>query len=146
MPLEAAEIPASRERHRDAGQAEAAPEAKSAAEIMPAQVQAAPVPVSEPKKEKTELEKKLDTIMEEDVKDAYLMLPEEKRVAFRRAGEETAEKIKGMIETAKLTAVRLLDLLKKWLGMLPVNHFFIEQIAKIKADKIFELARTVGIS
>jgi hypothetical protein len=71
----------------------------------------------------------------------FLKLPPDQQAAFKKVGEETAEKIKGMMDSGKLKAKKVVDLIKDWLKMIPgVNKFFLEQEAKIKTDKIMLLA------
>ena len=55
-------------------------------------------------------------------------------------GEETASKIAQLLEAAKVKTRKIFDLIVKWLRIIPgINRFFLEQEAKIKADKILRL-------
>jgi len=64
----------------------------------------------------------------------------EKQGEFKQKGEETAGKIRSMVETAKENARKIFDLIRDWLRVIPgVNRFFLEQEAKIKTDKILRL-------
>jgi len=56
---------------------------------------------------------------------------------FKEEGERTARQIENVIAIGKSMAVKILELLKNWLRLIPgVNKFFLEQEAKIKTDKI----------
>ncbi|MBD3247688.1 hypothetical protein GF382_00160 [Candidatus Falkowbacteria bacterium] len=81
--------------------------------------------------------KKLESIMADGLEDIYMNLDPAKQAEFKQAGEETARKINDLLDKAKVNIKKVLDLLKKWLSILPgVNKFFIEQEAKLRADKI----------
>ena len=50
-----------------------------------------------------------------------------------------------MIETGKAVGRKILKLIRSWLKLIPgVNKFFLEQEAKIKTDKIVDLAWRTG--
>ncbi|RMD51274.1 hypothetical protein D6827_02550 [Candidatus Parcubacteria bacterium] len=86
--------------------------------------------------------KDIEDLLAEDLSDIYLSLPQEKKAAFREKGEETAAKIKNMIEAGKAKYKKILSLIRDWLKMIPgVNKFFLEQEAKIKTDKIIQYAQ-----
>ena len=83
----------------------------------------------------------LEEILADDLTDLFLALPDDKKLAFKAKGEETAATIKTMMETGKVKVKKILDLLLDWLGMIPgVNKFFLEQEAKIKADNVLKYA------
>jgi hypothetical protein len=87
-----------------------------------------------------EQETKIEKILEEGLEDVYKKLPVQKQMEFRVVGERTAKDINLLIEKAKFSVAKILDLIKKWLSIIPgVNNFFIEQEAKIKADKIIKI-------
>ncbi len=91
---------------------------------------------------KDPLTQKIEHALEEDLGEVYKSLPSEKQAEFQRKGEEVAGKIRVMIETAKFSFRKALGLIRDWLKMIPgVNRFFLEQEAKIKADKISEIAK-----
>ncbi|MBI5254540.1 hypothetical protein HY932_02030 [Candidatus Falkowbacteria bacterium] len=79
----------------------------------------------------------VETILEEDLKDLYVNLPENKKEAFKKEGERVAGKIEKIIQSAKVSVSKIISLIRNWLLMIPgVNKLFLEQEAKIKADKI----------
>ncbi len=89
-----------------------------------------------------EREKEVESIMSAGLEESFLQMPEEKRSEFKQAGEETAQKINGLLDKAKVRVKKIVSLLKKWLSLLPgANKFFIEQEAKIRADKISKLKK-----
>lgn len=99
----------------------------------------APAAIS-PAPEKDQLTKKIESVLEEDVTDAFLKMSPKEQKAFKQAGEETTSKIRVLVQKTKINARKILDLIKRWLKMIPgVNKFFLEQEAKIKTDKILRL-------
>src|SRR3989339_290175 len=57
-------------------------------------------------------------------------------------GEKTARTINTMIETGKVHAKKIIELIRKWLSIVPgINKFFVEQQAKIKTDKIMQIKK-----
>ncbi len=100
---------------------------------VPAPVQVAPV-------QKTELQTEIEDIMSKDLTDVFLALPDNKKEAFKVAGEEAASKIMILIQTGKVKVKKILDIIRDWLRVIPaVNKFFLEQEAKIKTDAIVRL-------
>ncbi|MFA6393360.1 MAG: hypothetical protein WCW25_00590 [Patescibacteria group bacterium] len=82
-------------------------------------------------------QKEVEKIMEENIEKIFLSLSPKKQAEFKIAGERTAAEINGLLEKGKATMKKVIDLIKKWLLIIPgVNRFFLEQEAKIKADKI----------
>lgn len=87
------------------------------------------------------LVEKIEQILEEDLGDVYLQMTQEEQREFKGKGEETASKIRILIQQFKLRAKEILKLIKDWLTFIPgVNKYFMEQEAKIKTDKILEMA------
>lgn len=83
---------------------------------------------------------KIEGILAEDLADVYENLPEALKPKFRAKGEETAGKIRQMMQDAKVKARKVLKLIKEWLKMIPgVNKFFLEQEATIKTQKLLGL-------
>ncbi len=94
-----------------------------------------------PQKGKEPINKKIETILEEGMDNIFLSMTPVKQQEFKRVGEETGQKIAEILATGKVRIARIIDLIKKWLSLIPgVNKFFIEQEAKIKADKILKIA------
>lgn len=91
---------------------------------------------------KDPLTKKIESILEEDLKDVYFSMNETDRARFKKKGDETASKIKELLARAHIKAKEIVNLLIDWLKLIPgVNRFFLEQEAKIKADKILAIKK-----
>ncbi len=82
----------------------------------------------------------IEQIMEEGMKDAFLAMTPVQQQEFKIQGEETARKIQSLMTCTKVKIKKIVLLLVIWLKSIPgINEFFIEQEAKIKADKIIAL-------
>lgn len=82
----------------------------------------------------------VEAIMSDGLEDEFLKMPPDKQAEFKQAGEETAGKINELLEKARVKVKKIVDLLKKWLSIIPgANKFFIEQEAKIRADRIAKM-------
>lgn len=91
---------------------------------------------------KDEMTRQVEQIMEEGIADAYRELTVVQQQEFKIKGEETAWKIRELFKKSHLKVKEIFKLLVEWLRMLPgINKFFIEQEAKIKADKILSLKK-----
>ncbi len=91
---------------------------------------------------KDELTRKVEQVMEEGLADAYRELTPVQQQEFKIKGEETAWKIRELFKKTHLKVKEIFRLLVEWLRLLPgINKFFIEQEAKIKADKILSLKK-----
>jgi len=116
-------------------------EMPKAVETQPAPVvAAAPQAVTPVASDKSETRIKIEKILEEDLTEVYQNLPDKAKARFISEGEQTANKLETLIAKAKLTVQLAVLLLRKWLRGLPgVGQFFIEQVVKIKADRLLEL-------
>ena len=84
--------------------------------------------------------KKIEEILSTDLEEIYLKLPDNKKGEFKKTGEKTAQEINVLLSQTKVKIDKIINLIKKWLKLIPgVNKFFLEQEAKIKADKIIKL-------
>lgn len=84
----------------------------------------------------------IENLMTKDLGEVYQRLSPEDQQKFKAKGEEVAQEIDSLMQRAKLTAKRVLHLIRSWLKFLPgVNKFFLEQEAKIKAEEIVHYAR-----
>lgn len=87
-----------------------------------------------------ELTVKVEKIMEEGLADAYNELSPIERQEFKIKGEETALQIRELLKATHIKIKNVFKLLFSWLKLLPgINRFYLEQEAKIKADKIVSL-------
>jgi len=93
-----------------------------------------------PPPSRDEITIKIEKILEEDLKDSYERLSPIAKQEFKVKGEQTAIKIKELMKSSRVKAKKILKLILDWLKMIPgVNKFFLEQEAKIKAEKIIGL-------
>lgn len=96
-----------------------------------------PAAVTTPAIQKDTLTKKIESVLEEDLKDIYQSMPPTTQQVFKQKGEETASKIRQLLTQTKVNAKKIFELVRAWLRLIPgVNRFFLEQEAKIKTDKI----------
>ncbi len=87
-----------------------------------------------------EITLKVEKVMEEGLKEAFHAMTPVQRQEFKIKGEETAIKIRELLKSTHVKVKKIFTLLVEWLKMIPgVNRFFLEQEAKIKADKIISL-------
>lgn len=86
------------------------------------------------------LQKKVEKILEEGLEQLYFELNPEEQAKFRNLGENTAQKITGLLQQAKVKIEEILSLIRQWLMSVgDVNRYYAEQEAKIKASKILKL-------
>lgn len=82
----------------------------------------------------------VEHVLSEGLAPTYKSLDPAVQEEFKRVGEETAGKISILLQSAKVQAKKIVELIMSWLKIIPgVNAFFLEQEAKIKADKILNL-------
>ena len=85
-------------------------------------------------------EEAIDRLLSDGLSDIFIKMPPAKQQEFKIEGEKTVKKINQLIEKGKLNLNTLVKMIRKWLSLIPgVNRFFLEQDAKIKADKIMEI-------
>lgn len=84
---------------------------------------------------------KVERVLEDNLWDVYVSLPERARAVFKQKGEETATAIRALVAKSHVRASRIHDLIHKWLSKIPnVNEFFLLQESKIKTDTFVQLA------
>jgi len=94
-------------------------------------------PISAPK---SEFLLAVENTLAAGVGDMYARMEPSLREVFKQKGEDVARKIEMAIASGKARFKQILAWIKEWLRMIPgVNKFFLEQEAKIKADKIFAM-------
>jgi len=95
---------------------------------------------------KTELRRNIESILSENIGEAFNSMNDQQKKEFRQGGEEVASKIEQILQQVKVRAKEVVKLIRKWLSLIPgVNKFFLAQEAKIKTDKILALKnRTKG--
>lgn len=89
-------------------------------------------------------EEAIDKILSEGLNDIFLGMPPAKQKEFQVKGEETVKKISVLLSETKIQVNKIIDLIKKWLKIIPgVNKFFVEQETKLKVDKIMNIKDNV---
>jgi hypothetical protein len=90
--------------------------------------------------QKDDFDKKIEDVLAQDLTDTFLSLPENKQALFKQKGEETAGKIRLLLDKTKVQTAKIFKLISDWLKLIPgINRFFILQEAKIKTDRIVHL-------
>lgn len=86
------------------------------------------------------LEQQVESVLSEGLLATYRDLDPATKIRFKQVGEATARTISGLLRETKVQVKKIIDLLVSWLRIIPgVNAFFLEQEAKIKADKLLAL-------
>ncbi|MFA7244714.1 MAG: hypothetical protein WC070_00870 [Candidatus Magasanikbacteria bacterium] len=89
---------------------------------------------------KDEVTMRIEKVMEAGLEDSFRAMTPLQQQEFKIKGEETAWKIKQSLQKKKIKIREIFRLLLNWLKFLPgINRFFLEQEAKIKADKIVSI-------
>ena len=123
--------PAGLERSAESPEAASAFEASKAKEnVAEAAAVPAPAPVSNAQMPaapaKDPIRARVESVMEEDLKDTYLAMPENLRRRFKLQGEKVAVQVAEMIKKLKVQAEKVLSLIRDWLKLIPgVNKFFL---------------------
>lgn len=114
---------------------------------VPAQVKEAPtsappaamlLPISAPDQQLQQVEQ----VLAEGLEDIFKALPPAEQQKFKVAGEQAAQEVFGLLGQVKVKVSAIVDVLRRWLSTIPgVNKFFVEQEAKIKAQKLVSLTR-----
>ncbi|MFA5954407.1 MAG: hypothetical protein WC817_02640 [Patescibacteria group bacterium] len=82
----------------------------------------------------------IEDILSEDLGEVYASLSPKEQFIIKTKGEQTAEKIREVLRQATLQFRTLFKLILSWLRVIPgVARPFVEQEAKIKADKLLRL-------
>lgn len=82
----------------------------------------------------------VEKILEEDLAETYFNLSPEEKVKFKVKGEETTHLIMAAVNQPKIKVKKIIHLIGDWLNLIPrINKFFLEQMAKIKTDKILSV-------
>lgn len=82
----------------------------------------------------------IEHILEEDLQEIYTKLSPANKEQFRIAGEKAARDINTLLESATASLKKIVDIITNWLKIIPgVSKYFLEQEAKIKADRLYKL-------
>lgn len=83
--------------------------------------------------------KRIESILEEDLSGIYFNLSLQQQQEFKHKGEEITARIIKLLSKPKVKIQKIISLIRDWLKIIPgLNVFFLEQMAKIKADKIIK--------
>ena len=83
---------------------------------------------------------RIEKILADGLNDPYQRLSPIARQEFKLKGEQIAIQIRQLLKKTHIKLKKILKLILDWLRLLPgLNRFFLEQEAKIKAEKILEL-------
>jgi hypothetical protein len=124
--------------HHENKEQRMAPEQAGPQKMKPALKRRPPLPAPV----KDEVIIKIEKIMEEGLNDSYQRLSPVAQQEFKLKGEQTASQIRELLKGTHVKIKKILRLIFDWLRMLPgVNHFFLEQEAKIKTDRIISLKK-----
>lgn len=83
---------------------------------------------------------KVEHIMQAGLEEAYRELPIVKQQEFKIKGEQTAQAVRQLLRATHVKVKKIFKLILEWLRLLPgINKFYLEQEAKIKADRIASL-------
>ncbi len=86
------------------------------------------------------LTSQIEKIMEAGLVDAFKEMNEIQKQEFKIKGEQVALEIKQLLGKSKVKIKKIFELLVSWLQIIPgISRFFIQQEAKIKADKLLAL-------
>jgi len=85
-------------------------------------------------------EAQIDAYLSDGLGETFLAMTPDKQKIFKEEGEVTAKKINVLLDATKVNVGKIIDLIKKWLRLITgINRFFLDQEAKIKADKIVKM-------
>lgn len=82
----------------------------------------------------------IDACLSEGLNETFLAMTPDKQKLFKEEGEVTVKKINILLDATKVNVSKIVKLIKHWLGLITgINRFFLDQEAKIKADKIVRI-------
>lgn len=86
----------------------------------------------------------IEDIMSSGLDKAFLAMKPNEQKRFKDEGEKTAKKISTLLGRARVSADKIVNLIRRWLSLIPrINRFFLEQEVKIKADKILNIKKNL---
>lgn len=95
---------------------------------------------SDPSQQKTI--QAVEDILADGLDKIYLEMSPQEQSQFKKKGEDTALKISLILSKVRISADKIVRLIKNWLKLIPrANRFFLEQEAKIKTDKILKIKK-----
>lgn len=89
-------------------------------------------------------EQEIDAFLSDGLSETFLAMSPDKQKIFKDEGEKTAKKINVLLDATKINLNKIVDLIRRWLSLITgVNRFFLDQEAKIKADKIIKIKNKI---
>ncbi|MEK7570571.1 MAG: hypothetical protein AAB515_04025 [Patescibacteria group bacterium] len=99
-------------------------------------VPAMPLPINATEQQLQQVEQ----VLAEGLEDIFKALPPAEQQKFKVAGEQAAQEVNNLLGQVKVKVSAIVDVIRRWLSSIPgVNKFFVEQEAKIKAQKLVSL-------
>jgi len=90
--------------------------------------------------EERTVKEKIEDILADGLDDLYKNLPADKQEEFKAEGERAAGQIVVLLRSVKIKMSRIFHLIRRWLKIIPgVNRYFLNQEAKLKADRIYQM-------
>jgi hypothetical protein len=87
----------------------------------------------------------VENILEDGLREQFDKMSPIAKQEFKLKGEQTAYKIRDLLQSSKIKVKKIFKLIVGWLSLLPgVNRFFLEQEAKIKTDQIIAIKKQNG--
>lgn len=100
---------------------------------------AVPVPAARPAKDPVFVE--VEQVLEAGLAEYYTAMNPKVQQIFKTRGEELAQTLTEMVQGAHVHLSKVVELIRRWLLLIPgVSKFFLEQEAKIRADRIAMIA------
>ena len=85
-------------------------------------------------------EQAIENILADGMDQVFLKMTPREQAEFKLEGEKAATKINQLLDKAKVGVGKVINIILRWLGLIPnANKFYLEQEAKIKADKILKI-------
>ncbi len=84
--------------------------------------------------------KKVEAILADGMDKVFLTMDVASQAKFKAQGEQTTREIMTLLQKTKVKSKQVIELILNWLRIIPgVNKFYLEQEAKIKADRIMRV-------
>ncbi len=100
---------------------------------------AAPVVPPRPLKDPVYIE--VEQVLSDGLLEYYRAMNPKVQQLFKSRGEELAQALTEMVQGAHVQISKVVELIRRWLLLIPgVSRFFLEQEAKIRADRIAMIA------
>ncbi len=86
--------------------------------------------------------KRIENVLADGLEEYYKKLKPIDQKKFKDSGEQAAREVNTLLQKVAVRVNEIIAVIKKWLSSVPgLNKFFVEQSAKIKADKILIIHR-----